>query len=212
MLMEENSPPNEPTAPENEDRISNLSKGIRTHIVSFLQMEDAVMTMLCFEKLEARLVVCHHSRLQLRPFLKTETQEQFVHFVDKALSLHNGLNIEKLCLSFGLCGRYMPRVNAWIVFAVGHKVQELDLDFPVGEVSKLPCWLFTYESLLVLKLNSSLLKLPPTVTLNRLVTLHLAKVEISDDLFIEGLFTGCPVLENLKFEQCGMDNLKILTI
>ncbi|XP_039130399.1 F-box/FBD/LRR-repeat protein At1g78750-like [Dioscorea cayenensis subsp. rotundata] len=111
-------------------------------------------------------------------------------------------------------GTSLPYVSSWINFAVRRFVQELELCIPKTTSDKLPDLLFTCESLRLLKLDlpGNVLKLPTSVTLINLQTLHLETMSFRDDNVIWELISSCPKLENLCMNNCSMYRMKILNI
>ncbi|XP_058093081.1 F-box/LRR-repeat protein At4g14103-like isoform X3 [Magnolia sinica] len=197
------------------DQISNLPEAIRSHIVSMLPMEEAVVTTVLSRSWRHILTSLTTLDFEYSRFPQVRRREQlFIDFIKRTIALHNRSNIEKFRMSFGFYFRYTPLVNEWIGFAVGCNVRELDLDIPKLEDAKLPSCLFTCESLVVLKLNmnDSVLKLPVTIEFCRLKTLHLKWISFSDECLTRGLFSSCPMLEDLNFRSCEMKEFQIFDI
>ncbi|RWR94903.1 F-box domain-containing protein [Cinnamomum micranthum f. kanehirae] len=207
-----------------DDRISNLPRDILSHIISFLPIEDAVVTTVLsrtWRNILSSLTTLDFEYSCLPPMERRE--EKFIDLINQILDNHN-VDIQKFRVVFGHNCWYTPHVNRWIQFVVTHHVQELEFvislegrpsDFGPKQKS-LPGCLFTCESLRVLKLNTldSVLKLPTTANMYfpRLKVLHLQWVKFSDENLARELFSSCPALEDLTIRSCNFVNFEILDI
>ncbi|KAA8524020.1 hypothetical protein F0562_010549 [Nyssa sinensis] len=136
----------------------------------------------------------------------------FLDFVERVLLLHDESDIKRFRLKVNVHVK-AARVNSWISATIRHKVQELDLSLPLREQFVLPCYLFTCQSLVVLKLHmNSDLRVPTKICFSSLKSLWLSLVTFLDDNSAEQLFSSCPVLQDLNLTDCGWDNIKSITI
>lgn len=206
---------------EREDRISSLPNKILCHILSFLPTKYAVGTCILstrWKHLWTSIpnldfddeLLLHRDRSNRAS--TREMQVSFTSFVDRVLILRNVASIKRFCLK---CGQNCdsPHVNTWICSALWRNVQELDLSITNKDSKVLPHGLFTCETLVSLKLaTSSILDVPTYVNLPRLKTLHLNSVEFPDDDSMKYLISGCPVLQELHIEECGLKNIRMFNI
>ncbi|KAL5767471.1 hypothetical protein ACOSP7_014076 [Xanthoceras sorbifolium] len=99
-----------------------------------------------------------------------------------------------------------------IFYAVGSNVKELSLEFVCGRGRRynLPQIVLFAKSVELLKLKGCKLELPRNnIQLSSLRKLYLSHVLV-DDLLIENLISGCPMIEDLNFSFCnGHQNLKL---
>ncbi|XVF86321.1 hypothetical protein PTKIN_Ptkin18bG0030000 [Pterospermum kingtungense] len=107
------------------------------------------------------------------------------------------------------------RIYGWISFALRRRVQELDLNIFIKDLSDiLPASLFTSKTLvkLVLQVSTFVLTIPTKVCLPSLKTLCLDRVNFADDDSIRRLFSGCLVLEELAICHSLSDKLSEINI
>ncbi|KAJ8619933.1 hypothetical protein MRB53_028462 [Persea americana] len=167
-----------------DDRISNLPRDILSRIISFLPIEDAVVTTALsqsWRNILSSLTTLDFEYSCLPPMERRE--EKFIDLINQILDNHN-VDIQKFRVVFGHNCWYTPHVNRWIQFVVTHHIQELELvislegrpsDFGPKQKS-LPGCLFTYENL------------------------------------ARELFSSCPALEDLTIRSCNFMNFEILDI
>ncbi|KAL5721758.1 hypothetical protein ACHQM5_005362 [Ranunculus cassubicifolius] len=196
------------------DRISALPLPILHHLLSFLPVEDIVRT--CALSKQWRTIWCSIHSLDLNKDLSSSNKIEFYDFVDSLLLLRDGSNIHKfhLFLEYGIGDRDAlgrSRINKWIMYAIRHNVQVLDIGF-AGEDVELTSQMFTCQSLKELKLSFAYLNLPTSVCLPACKSLHLCEVVIQDDQLGKALFSKMPLLETLIIEDCFFEAQKLLII
>ncbi|KAG0469598.1 hypothetical protein HPP92_015647 [Vanilla planifolia] len=93
------------------DRISELPDALLLHILSFLSVDDAVLTSL----------LCRRWRNLWRwmdcldfPMPCGNLKRNSVHFIGKALALHEGLKIKRFCARFYYNSKYSSNVDSWV--------------------------------------------------------------------------------------------------
>ncbi|VYS68628.1 unnamed protein product [Arabidopsis thaliana] len=134
-----------------------------------------------------------------------------VDFINKKLPIHRAPVIERLCIHITSNAHIKPEyIKRWIEIAVSHYVRELQIDYYSKTEILFPSSLFTWESLVTLKLNPVTLKdVPSRVCLPSLKTLQLeAESFFIDGKYLQQLLSGCPVLEDLSLRFCCNDNLR----
>ncbi|XP_039130104.1 F-box/FBD/LRR-repeat protein At1g51370-like isoform X2 [Dioscorea cayenensis subsp. rotundata] len=198
-----------------EDRISKLPDELRSYILSKLPTADAMKTSLLSTRWKHTWTSVTNLEFDFGQFPKFKGRNSaFTKFVNQAIITHDGLDIQRFHLQLYAYRSKLPYARFWISFAVRHFVQELELCIPKIALDKLPDLLFTCESLRLLKLDLSgnVLKLPTSVTLINLQTLHLESMSFRDDNVVWELISSCPKLENLTLNNCSMYGMKILNI
>ncbi|XP_038689462.1 F-box/LRR-repeat protein At4g14103-like [Tripterygium wilfordii] len=207
-----------------EDRISQLPDSLLHCILSLLPTKEAVATsvlskrwtdlwtsvtnldFLCpdhyITKVNGRLVYV----------TANEQNHRSLHFVERVLLLHSA-NIRKFRLQ---SSNHLTssRVISWISAAVRRRVQELHLATHMESVLILPRCLCTSEILTVLKVERMhcLIQFPSIIFFSSLKTLYLTHVEFVDDISLNRLFSGLPILEELKLHRCKWGNIRNVTI
>ncbi|KAA8526429.1 hypothetical protein F0562_008368 [Nyssa sinensis] len=228
---------------EQEDRIGRLPDSILSHILSFLPTKDAVKTVLfCrFGHLWTSIHnldfnVCLYDHLAFTH----PNDKWFLNFMDHVLLLHDYPTILKFGLKFRSAVHQKPslirhentlspeiadKIDLWIHFAVRKKVKVLELDMleqglygPLFDYD-LPDFVLMSDSLKELKLVSRGLKPKGQIRLGALKTLSFRTIGLND-IMIEQILFGCPLLENLTLIRCYVLHklklistcLKILTV
>ncbi|KAL8237711.1 hypothetical protein R6Q59_018792 [Mikania micrantha] len=201
------------------DCINNLPDCILHHILSFLPTREVVQTSILSKRwkslwtsvsnldfddtlLYASEVDCQHS-----PELTN-----FMNFVERVLRSRDASKIDKFRLS---CHVYFnpSRISSWIINAVKHNVQKLDLCLFAEHASIIPQSIFDCKSLVILKIEMCcLIEIPSCIYLPCLKTLHISLVTFPNDESTEKLFSSSPVLEELVLLDCDCVNLKNITI
>ncbi|XP_077236731.1 putative F-box protein At1g49610 [Tasmannia lanceolata] len=208
---------------EEWDQISELPDPLLSNILSFLPTKDAVRTSILSTRWRSLWTYIHNFDFSFSLHQDTEnhewdasSNEGFVEFTDRSMSLHKGLMIHKFCLSFKYQKRFAPNVNKWIRLALEKQVELLDLDFfglpfsdRLHDRFQLSTSLFHLGSLKVLKLKYCVLKSDSFEGLGSLTTLCLSDVVFVNDSF-QKLIAGCPLLEDLDMSLCiGLGSLHI---
>ncbi|KAL5703142.1 hypothetical protein ACHQM5_028272 [Ranunculus cassubicifolius] len=223
---------------QTRDRISYLPDPIISHIVSFLSMKDAMracvlsrqwehvcssLSNLEFDQRDFRLrngSDIQSSRTQVDDDIGMHKRKlvDFRNFVDKMLLRHEGSNVQRFRLWTEVDDECISshHVNAWISFALDHKVQDLDVCFRQRERTKLSHRLFTCPTLTALSLSRVKMELPSTVKFPILKSLCLDYLIFNDENTMNKLLSPCtcPVLENLIIRACSLSfkTLSILNI
>jgi hypothetical protein len=199
--------------------LGSLPDEVLRHILSFLPTKDAVRTSVLSKRWEFLWVSIPNLDFERYTSDKRKIVERelLMNFVDRALCLRDSSSVIK---RFTLCRDVLgdgcdvlndSRVDSWISTAVNHNVQELNLDI---RYSSLPSCLFTCKTLTSLYLNMwwNILKLPTTICFSNLKILTIKRVTFSNEYLTQQLFSGLPLLEELKLEDCSWADLKFVTI
>ncbi|GMP53623.1 hypothetical protein CsSME_00019032 [Camellia sinensis var. sinensis] len=210
---------------EGIDMMSSLLENVLHHILSFLTTKEAILTSILSRRWQylwtsiSNIDLNDMSSWSNRKKGKGKKKDRyamcrssFLDFVERVLLLHDASDIKRLRLRFTVVVN-SSRLNSWISAAVRHNVEEPDLSLPVQTRFVLPCFLFTCDSLVVLKLFMDCPFKPPIfIHFSNLKTLHLSAVTFSDDNSTQQLFSSCPVLQELELLYCGWKNLMTITI
>ncbi|XVF79463.1 hypothetical protein PTKIN_Ptkin14bG0225000 [Pterospermum kingtungense] len=198
---------------EGKSRICSLPDSILHHILSFLDLKEAVRTSVLSKRWE--FLWTSVSKLEFKEDLKQsdEKREEFMDFVERALLLHDSSTLHTFSLTCKVPSNGpVSRVKSWIHAALGHKVQNMVLNLHFDNFHgsfMLPRHLFVSESLNELKLDFFYdLKLPSFVSFPSLKSLSLSKVIFMDDNSVNQLFSSCLNLVKLDLIQCKWYNLK----
>ncbi|KAL5703140.1 hypothetical protein ACHQM5_028270 [Ranunculus cassubicifolius] len=212
---------------QTSDRLSCLPSPITSHIVSFLSMRDAMRASVLSRQWEHVCSSLSNLEFDHRDFrlrngsdivsddIRMRKIVDFRNFVDEMLLRHDGSDIQRFRLRTEVDEKCISsrHVNAWISFALEHKVQELDVHFRQLEGIKIPHRLFTCATLTVLSLSSVKMELPSTVKFPILKSLCLDYLTFNHESTINKLLSPCtcPVLEHLIIRACGL-SFKTLSI
>ncbi|XP_026400638.1 putative F-box/FBD/LRR-repeat protein At2g05300 [Papaver somniferum] len=143
--------------------------------------------------------------------------ESFMDFVDRVLLLRSNMSdTKRFCITCK--GQYFDdqRIKDWIATAIKCRVEELVLgrfanDEDYSDI--MPVDLYTCESLTLLDIefHYGTLHLPQTILFSRLKILRLSEISFCDEEFIQQLFSGCPVLEELSLKYCAWKDLNFIS-
>ncbi|KAL5706608.1 hypothetical protein ACHQM5_024753 [Ranunculus cassubicifolius] len=200
----------------NRDILSYLPDPIRSHIVSFLPMKDAIRTKILSRRWKP---ICSSlSRLKFH-YDDFDNLREFRNYVDRTLILHDGSDITKFNSLFKVDDDIITtdHVSAWVTFAIQHKVRHLKLRLPYDscKLESLPCCFFTCSTLSILHLKGCKnLKWPKVIDFPMLKHLKVKYVTFYDENVTNKLFSSsaCPVLEELSIDSCKFDGVHTLSI
>lgn len=182
---------------EQVDRISSLHNEVLANILSFLPTKEAIATSV----LSRRWVSLWTLTNSLHFPENCPTRNNFVQIVKSVLAQRKPSCMKRVSFSIhNNC--YIPHlVSSIVCMASKQKVEEIDLSLYSLKVY-LPCEIFACETLVVLKLVGRFyLNLPSHLHLPLLKILHLCISCIVEDKALMKLFYGCPVLEELYYED-----------
>ncbi|XP_076902604.1 F-box/LRR-repeat protein At3g59190-like [Bidens hawaiensis] len=182
------------------DLISKLHDALLIQILSFLPEPEATRTCILskrWKNIWALLPILHF----IMPFCWTiEENNRFHDFVDQALDLRNGLQIQRFHLYCSKNCNY-DRVHNWFCKVVKCNVQELDLRFPAERFPVKFRWdLFSCLVSLTLR-GEFILNVPDDILIPCLKTINLVSIVYSGNNSFKNLVSGCPVLEDLFVER-----------
>ncbi|TVU16841.1 hypothetical protein EJB05_36997, partial [Eragrostis curvula] len=185
-----------PRSEPGRDLLSALPDEVLHHVLSFLLAQEAVRT--CVLAQRWRHLWRFATGLQISCGFENEpaSVKELREFVDHLLLLRGGSPLSTCELTFSnLDVGDMPRIKLWIRHLLMCKVQNLRLNFDF------------YAS---------------PVEVDRLVSQHLNRLQLSDVKFNDNFldFSGCPALEVLEIDSCEFKygnrmlskSLKYLTI
>ncbi|KAI3937118.1 hypothetical protein MKX01_015333 [Papaver californicum] len=210
-----------------QDRLSALPESILHHILSFLDLKQAIKSSILSSKWRyvwtSLPFLYFDYGLSETKNLTQSKAKSFEKFVDQVFQLRITSIIERLNLNcFGFISSDLQNLSnclyTWILIGLKRKVKELYLDVPFGPKDfKVPSYIFMSESLTKLKLRGSAdpqlrnipSNLPNAMSLPRLESLVLQSVQFGGDDTPNKLFSKCPVLESLAITHCVFhSNLK----
>ncbi|KAL2480587.1 F-box/LRR-repeat protein [Abeliophyllum distichum] len=200
------------------DRISGLHDSILLHILSFLNMQEAVCTSVLSKRWKSLWTSLPTLRFQNRRCLP-EKVLPFVESVTRTLENYRAGNIKMFAVDFSYSSCFASNVDNWILFAIQNKVEDLDLrlhlclpytvDKDVQESYTLPYYVYCAPSLTKLSLLNCISGLKGAVSWGSLKSLSITKVDLTEDT-IKIILSGSPVLEFLKINACrGINYLDI---
>ncbi|KAF9606006.1 hypothetical protein IFM89_021332, partial [Coptis chinensis] len=201
-----------------KNRISHMPDPIRSHIVSFLPMKEAMRSSILSR--QWRYVCSSLSNLKFDQvdFEKTKKCKRgdFRDFVDETLLSHNGSDIKRFSLTVKLGDTFISsrHLNSWISFAVNHNVQDFKFSFDTWRFKKLPQCLFTSTTLTKLSLYEVELNLPTIVKFPVLKSLLFDDVAFRGENLVNKLLSSssCPVLEKLVIWYCCCTGINTISI
>ncbi|KAJ3688199.1 hypothetical protein LUZ61_017363 [Rhynchospora tenuis] len=189
---------------ENSDRISNLPDSLLVEILSWLDAWEAVQTCILSKRWRSLWTFVPYLYFDFADF--GDDAEWFNNFVSSFLRLRDdATNVHTFTLRYSV-----PRdtdvddlVNAWILYALDHKVKNLEVDFFRKRCRHLPDCLFTCASLDSLHLNCYNHIEPHFVCLPKLRFLSLYGVFMPYDS-MQKIISGSPSLETLCMHGCAV--------
>ncbi|KAJ8628110.1 hypothetical protein MRB53_021417 [Persea americana] len=183
------------------DRISNLPDEILVHILSFLQMKDAVRTSILSNRW--RYLWTWNSSLDFS-YCKPA-------FIDRCLDLHRAPKLRSLKLYYNIfcCDTEPEALSRLLRYAATHSVEELYLFLAYPYHYNYPLSLFECQTLTQLTLRDGKLNLPVNFRgFKSLVTLCLGRVFIKEEVLCT-LISTCDLLENLEVIGCSFSEKRL---
>ena len=183
-----------------------LDKGTFQNILNNLPLQDVIKNEL----------VSHQWRnqwkyLQNIVFNSSWTEsmgQEIVPSVTRFISLHQGTRIKKFHVDFQFESSNDDDVNKWISFVVEKKVEDLHINFDIGDKHMgspfyiLPPTIFTCKSLIFLWLKCCKTSFFDSIDLPVLRTLTLRSIEIQDEE-LRKLTSSTRLLERLSLFDCS---------
>ena len=202
------------------DRISNLPDHLICHILSFLPTKQSVAT--------STLSTRWKPLWTMVPALDFEDTDKpnpryrgnnnrmtFIHFVCGVLAVRKPVPLKKFRLQLiSLNHSIHFHVRAWIFYAMGHGVEELDLKLFLGRPFELPLHVLRCKSIEILTLYGTILLKcrSESVYLPKNKHLRLLKVKYANEDSFHSLLTGSPHLQKLSVWSVQQDNSMALHI
>ncbi|KAL1188912.1 putative FBD-associated F-box protein [Cardamine amara subsp. amara] len=194
------------------DRISELPDELLFRVLSLLpSAKDVVATMVLSKRWQFLWMFV--PKIVFDDSYQDIDYARFSRFVDRSLILHKAPILETLHFKLGkTCGA--SDIHVWIRAADKCCVRELVIEIDTSSIVILPRSLYTECSMLVtLKLkNTILVDVSSSVSFPSLKTLGLLSVKYPSGDFVQRLLSNCPVLKDLRVEQCPGDNVNIFTV
>ncbi|XP_060194692.1 putative F-box/LRR-repeat protein At5g54820 [Lycium barbarum] len=189
---------------EISDRFSSLPEPVVLHILSFLPFDDVVQTSLLYKQCTTLWTICNALNFIHRP-VDSISLRKFVSFVDKSLiNLHCNTNgFSKLHLDFPFKRCFSSDVTVWVIFAVKHKVKELNLILSNDDDDKfsLPKRVFVNSFLEKVNWVGCKFDMIEVVRCDSLRELRMGSMECSDEM-VKKFISGSPCLELLELDNC----------
>ncbi|CAK8569936.1 unnamed protein product [Lathyrus sativus] len=186
---------------EPEDRITCLPGHVIDQILSHLPIRHAVTTSVLSKIWRYKwttipnLVFVRECVSAASHRCPSRIASELLTIIDHILSLHSG-PINKFVLFYQepFC---VANLDNWILYLTRRSIKELELEVWNGQPYKLPCCLFSCQSLHRLELYLCWINPPSTFKgFRNLKILRLDDVSITQDA-LENLISGCPLLEDL---------------
>ncbi|KAF7120234.1 hypothetical protein RHSIM_Rhsim13G0173100 [Rhododendron simsii] len=199
------------------DRISEFPDSILVHILSLLDIEDAVRTQVLSKRWRflwtflPSLLFCYNAfdddggeGEDFRVARNTE----FVTFVEKTLFSSN-CKLKKFEVDWVYDPPFASNVDSWTRFIAGKGVEEFSLRLWHGTKYELPQLLFDNSWFKELRFSCCRVIPQGNVVWYSLKKLSIGDVKLSNDV-IERILAGSPVLETLELHSCdGFSRLAV---
>ncbi|TKY49091.1 F-box/FBD/LRR-repeat protein [Spatholobus suberectus] len=192
---------------EQVDRISSLPDDVICHILSFLPTKDAVNTSVLSTRW--RSLWTSVSTLDFEDNWPCFPRKTYASVLGSIIVQRKATCIKKLILSNYNRSFNIDMISTLVSAAVTQNLEEMHLLCYYFLEAALPNTLFTCKTISVLNLS-----LGWTINLNHissfhlpsLKVLHLSLLYLVDDESMMRLFSGCPVLEELCYEEVKSNN------
>nr|XP_023899650.1 FBD-associated F-box protein At5g22730-like [Quercus suber] len=148
-------------------------------------------------------------------YRRNNNRMTFIHFVCGVLAVRKPVPLKKFRLQLiSLNHSIHFHVRAWIYYAIGHGVEELDLKFFLCRPFELPLSVFSCKSIKILTLYGTILLncRSESVYLPKIKHLRLLKVKYANEDSFHSLLTGSPHLQKLSVWSVQQDNTMTLNI
>ncbi|KAI9079325.1 hypothetical protein K1719_038726 [Acacia pycnantha] len=192
---------------------SEFPEKVLSHILSFLPTKEAVRTSVLSKRWEyiwtsiPKLRFHHHF---------TEPSMDFVNIIDRLLRLRGSYDITSFSLYIDIFTLdfevvdITSKVEAWLSAVVGFNVKDVELSLDGFNQLTLPFSFVNCRTLtsLIIFAAAITLKFPSPVCFFNLKKLVLSRVTLPDEHSTQKLFSGCPLLEDFKLEECDWNDLK----
>ncbi|XP_042758196.1 FBD-associated F-box protein At5g56370 isoform X1 [Lactuca sativa] len=215
--MEKSERPKASRREDGIDLISNMPDHILLLILSRLKSTEEVIRSSILSR-RWRYLWTSIPSLYIRCFRKGMhfKKNKFKEFVYRVL-VNKSVDLDRLHL---FCSNYysMSTVGMWIYAAVRRNVKELNLTFSPKDNTKdieLPHCLVACGSLKVLRLSLgyNVLRLLNVTGFPTLKVLSLTCVDfLEDNNLVKDFFQSCPLLEDLRLDDCVLNKLGLLCI
>ncbi|CAH2069760.1 unnamed protein product [Thlaspi arvense] len=203
----------QPKKTKTMDRRSQLPDELLLTILSFLPMTDVVGTRVLSQRWKFLWEMV--PRLSYDYYKQNLSHEEFLRFVDRSLFLHDAPVIEALHFKLGGVPDSKD-IRVWIRAAEELAVRELIIKIVTCRRRvELPRSLYrSCRMLVTLKLSNVVLvdDVASPVSFPSLKKLSLKSIKYPNDVFVDKLLSGCPVLQDLVVEKCPGDNVPILSV
>ncbi|KAJ3687690.1 hypothetical protein LUZ61_016854 [Rhynchospora tenuis] len=187
---------------ENSDMISNLPDSLLIEILSELDAWEAVQTCILSKRWRSLWTFVPYLYFDFANF--GDDAELFNNFVSSFLHLRDdSTDVRTFTLRYSVPhdAGIFDLVNAWILYALNHKVKNLAVDLFGKQCGRLPDSLFNCASLKCLHLNCYYQIEPDIVCLPNLRFLCLYGVYMPNDS-MQKIILGCPSLKTLSMHWC----------
>lgn len=197
----------------------NFPDDVVENIFSFFSIQQAVRLSLLSKRFKNSWRINRNLCFD-NSVTKGRRRADVINIINQVFDLHSGTSVNKFGLCFDPIGLEELLVN-WIKRAVFKGVEELELDFKkCGRRYKLPSFIFSIESLRILKVAGCKLEVSPQLKgIHSLKALVLKKVEVASGS-LDVLLYKCLHLQSLELVKCYPNfdgkleskNLKILRL
>ncbi|KAE9460098.1 hypothetical protein C3L33_07988, partial [Rhododendron williamsianum] len=199
----------EAQTPELEpDRLSELPDSLLLHILSLLPSFNQVIRTGTLSKRWLHLWTFVPNLVFTR---SSSNPKKFVSGVSKTLTQSRVSKVEKFSILVPYSAAFSSDVDSWLLFAERNSAADLSLRFfnsMPGNVYTLPQVMCKNSRLNVLELANCVVKPVGLVSWNALKRLYFYGVMLSDAA-MEGIVSGCPVLEILHVCRYVFKGLKV---